>query len=1269
MTEFEAPNIEDVSLKDLFSFGVFPPPLHLAQDPDLENLEGIQGVIKTNSEGTIVKQYLEFKDIGSFLVRAFDDWVDRRIPELLREMFIDLPNGNRIIYDDLEVSKPHISGNNKLTSFFPDYARQNQLTYSISLKAMPYVITPNGRRPILKDKRHIGNVPVMLGSKYCWLHGLDKRDLLRVGEDPSTAKGYFIVEGKEKVIINREKMKTNKMIMYSTKTKQSIKPEVICRITFETVRDTSITNLTLKNEKGLRILKMYLSSINPFAVRVDRKYKRFTPDQKHVNVFHVFKYMSIIENTSDDDVLTYPEIIERYIYPFVAPERRSRVIAELAATVEFMNRQEEPHEVFKQMLGQKLIPMSGGGSKYTKQDLTRTEIRNEMKRIFNRDVFSNLNSYPSEYKLMNLGMMVARMGEYMAGYRDLDDRDSWTNKRLDSAGIMVGQFFKIKWGQLIKKPYEDMMKKVKKIPDDINPENIVNSIHGKDMTEAFIHGFTKKWSIKGLYARTNVVQDLKRDNKLSAISLLGRIDIESTHRERGTATSTRAVQPSQYGFICFVQTPEGGPCGIVKNIAITTELSVGSTFEVERYIIETMTSLRWKPSSKMSMVDAIYRSTKESGKYSRKVLRDMSFEKLFSIMNKLGLKSNSVAYLDVSGGGLSWENAINEDDEEIDAPVLFYLEDTTGRTNTFHVNGKFLGWCDGKRAFDIVYKMKLEKTIPYEISVSRNVYGDVSVYTDNSRPIRPLLTVNEAGDKLMLDVKKLRGKPFDEILTAGAVVYVDPEEQDLSGSIKVASSIQDIENFKKETRDARSDLEKAKSDLDNAIAKSLDASYYEEEYERAKSFYNTMFSRKQYTHCELHPQAILGFSASIIPSPQHNAAARSSYQSGMATQALSIYHSNHMNRFDGKTKLLAFPSNPLVTTEMEEVMGLGVSPQGESVIMAFMSWKGMTGEDSFVFSKRAIDLGLFRMVKYMTYTATISGSSISKNVTIDKLQRPRAFSNDREREKYHAIEDDGLPSIGTKLKEGDVVISIIKHIVETAKEHDISVKLGKGEEGIVDSIRRTEKANKDILITIKLRDVRIPQVGDKFAARNSQKGTISLIEPTELMPFTASGMVPNIIANPHSIPGRMTMSYLIEILTGKVAALTGMRINATPYEKFDLDSFFRLLEMMGYSRTGKEMMYSGITGRPMTVPIYIGPAYFQALRHHVKDKYQARGESGGVRGATRQPQQGKSKAGGLRFGEHFLPKSRCKTAAMSPARWRHIQIAGTSSFLHFHSRN
>jgi DNA-directed RNA polymerase II subunit RPB2 len=185
---------------------------------------------------------------------------------------------------------------------------------------------------------------------------------------------------------------------------------------------------------------------------------------------------------------------------------------------------------------------------------------------------------------------------------------------------------------------------------------------------------------------------------------------------------------------------------------------------------------------------------------------------------------------------------------------------------------------------------------------------------------------------------------------------------------------------------------------------------------------------------------------------------------------------------------------------------------------------------------------------------------------------------------------------------------------------------------MIDGVALTTGADGARFVKMRVRSVRIPQVGDKFASRHGQKGTVGITYTQEDMPFTAEGIVPDLIINPHAIPSRMTIGHLVEALMSKVAACVGQEGDSTPFTSVTVDNISRALHDCGYQSRGWEVMYNGHTGRQLKALIFLNPTYYQRLKHMVDDKIHSRGR-GPVQILTRQPTEGRARDGGLRFGE------------------------------------
>lgn len=394
----------------------------------------------------------------------------------------------------------------------------------------------------------------------------------------------------------------------------------------------------------------------------------------------------------------------------------------------------------------------------------------------------------------------------------------------------------------------------------------------------------------------------------------------------------------------------------------------------------------------------------------------------------------------------------------------------------------------------------------------------------------------------------------------------------------------------------------------------------------------------KYTHCEIHHSLLLGICASIIPFPQHNQAPRNIYQTCQGKQAMGINSTDVFKRMDAMNHVLHYPQKPIIYTQASELIGMNAMPAGVNVIIAIATHNGFNIEDSVVINRGAIERGLFHSTFYRTYKTDekkdLTALAEEKFCIPDKTRciglRQGSYTN---------LDTTGLIKEGSVVKGNDVIIGKMTPITKQAysnkknlKYKDTSVQVRHNEEGIVDKVVMTHNSDGYRLAKVKVRSIRIPEIADKLSSRHGQKGTIGYIEEEENMPFTEDGLIPDIIINPHAIPSRMTCGQLIEMVLSKVGALEGKYIDGTPFEKLEIDEIGSLLEDVGFDKSGNEVMYNGETGEKIKSKIFIGPCYYQRLKHLVHDKMHARAR-GPVNNLTKQPTGGRSRDGGLRLGE------------------------------------
>jgi DNA-directed RNA polymerase subunit B len=512
------------------------------------------------------------------------------------------------------------------------------------------------------------------------------------------------------------------------------------------------------------------------------------------------------------------------------------------------------------------------------------------------------------------------------------------------------------------------------------------------------------------------------------------------------------------------------------------------------------------------------------------------------------------------------------------------------------VDGNIIGYHNSSQA---MVKSFREKRRTGEISTEVNITyfnksqvstEEVHANSDEGRVRRPLIIVENRTPKLQpkhIEKIALGDWSWEDLVKSGCIEYLDAEEEE---NAFIAISYDDI---KPET-----------------------------------------------THLEIATYTILGICASTIPYPEHNQSPRNSYQAAMAKQALGVYGTNFHNRTDSRSHILHYPQVPLVQTENMDVMGYKQRPTGQNCVVAVLSFEGYNMEDAIIFNQAAIQRGLFRSTFYRIYEAEcrqyLGGLK-------DKFTTPEAGTRGYRGEQYYRLlEPDGIISLESQVVGGDVLIGRISppRFLEEYKEfevkgpsmRDTSVDMRPSETGIVDGIFVTESGEGSQLVKVRVRDQRIPELGDKFASRHGQKGVIGLIVPPENMPFTDEGITPDLIINPHAIPSRMTIGQFIESLAGKAAAARGKPGDGTPFANEEPSEVRNNLLKLGFSHTGSEVFYNGATGEKFVADIFVGVVYYQKLHHMVADKIHARAR-GQVQMLTRQPTEGRARGGGLRFGE------------------------------------
>lgn len=506
-----------------------------------------------------------------------------------------------------------------------------------------------------------------------------------------------------------------------------------------------------------------------------------------------------------------------------------------------------------------------------------------------------------------------------------------------------------------------------------------------------------------------------------------------------------------------------------------------------------------------------------------------------------------------------------------------------------YFSGDFMGKTFApKKITDNLRKKRRAGLINEQLNiVNYGEFREIRINTDTGRARRPLIIVESGKGKLTDDViKKLEKGEIDTsyLMRHGIMEYLDAEEEE---NTYIAMKAENLTSH--------------------------------------------------HTHLEVTPLAMLGLPATLIPYPGYNRGDRINYGAKMVGQSIGLPVANYLIRTDTKFNTLIYPQSPIIDTATSDI--LTQYPSGQNVVLAVMCWDGYNLNDAIVMNKSSVERGLLRSVYYRTYETEKKRYWGGQE---DEVAVPEpGIKGHRGEDAYKDLSDDGIINPETPVTSDSVLVgksSPLRFLsgeefaagVENKRETSITVRHGEG--GTADTVLITENTNGNQVLKVRVRDRRIPELGDKFASRHGQKGVISLMVPHEDMPFTAGGVVPDIIFNPHGVPSRMTIGQLLELLAGKTKALTGKDIKGTAFDHMKEDEIRNLLLTAGFRNDGKEILYDGRTGKAYKVLIFTGMGFYLKLDHMVANKLHARSR-GPVTLLTRQPTEGRAKRGGLRLGE------------------------------------
>ena len=1039
--------------------------------------------------------------------------------------------------DKLYFGKPIIYEKDGENHFmYPNEARLRNMTYAFTLHVdieavyKIYIKRKDGsgkydlhQHSTLLEKIYIGKFPIMLQSSQCILYNLSPEVRFNMGECKNDPGGYFIIDGKEKVIVCQEKFadnivyvqaNTNDIYSYSAK-----------------IRSVSENAAKPIRTLSVRMVEEQSTSFNGQIVVAIPNVRKPIP------LFIVMRALGVI---SDKEIIEYCLLdIEKY-----------DTMVEL-----FRPSVHDAGEIFTQQAALKYISSftkGGGGGANTYRALE----------ILTLYFLPHIGERNFKQKSLFLGYMTNKLLKVSTKVEKPTNRDSYLYKRLMVSGKLIYELFLEYYAlqqrdiRLTMDREHFKMKDTKKYRG-LNFLNLINDNQNKIfgnriVEEGFRRAFKGDWGSEAHTKRLGALQDLNRLSFFSAICQLRKTNVPLPG-DAAKIVGPRLLNSTQWGLLCPIHSPDGGNVGLHKHLALMTHITSGC-----------------------------------SGYPFIEYLRGED-------LNMKLLEECSIQYL--------------------------------SQTTKVLVNGAWVG-CT-LTPLEMVSTLRLRRrnglfniftSIGWHIEVN-----EIHIWTDAGRACHPLFPVYDDKISYQSDgiIEKILSKDYNW------------KELILGFGEKKKKTTQDncnIFNFK--------DLYNDSIDLSasQAIIEYLDTT--EMEGVKLATYYDKPedYIKKSVTHIEIHPSIILGVMANQIIFPSNNPYPRNAFSCGQSKQAVSLYNSNYQNRMDKSALVLHYGQNPLVRSRYLSYITNNEHPYGLNAIVAVMCYTGFNVEDAVIINEGALKRGLFRTTYFTTYESheenkkvgAISIENKFMDVVNENVLGLKAGYD------YSLLDSEsGLIRENVPVNDKTIIIGQAS-TSSTSSEYyiDESKKTKKGQLGYVDKSFLTEDENGNKLAKIRIRHHRTPAIGDKFCSRAGQKGTIGLILPESDMPFTAEGIRPDIIVNPHAMPSRMTIGHLVEALIAKTACMYGGVGDCTAFlQKGPKDKVFGdLLTKVGFSSTGNEIMYNGMTGEQLETEIYFGPTYYERLKHMVKDKinYRARGPRSVM---TRQTVGGRANDGGLRIGE------------------------------------
>jgi DNA-directed RNA polymerase II subunit RPB2 len=1040
-------------------------------------------------------------------------------------LYLGGKNGDKIYF-----GKPIIYDESHAHYMYPNQARLRNMTYGftihydVDVEFTFYVGDQKIQETIVLEKIYLGKFPIMLHSKLCVLRGMSTDVRFNAGECKNDLGGYFIIDGKEKVILCQEKFADN--MLYVRKGKDDDVYSYSCEV----------RSVSEDVSKPIRYTSVRM-------VAPDSKYSN---NQIVVDIPNVRKPIPLFILMRALGVLSDKSIIENCLLDL---EKNSDLIDSFIPSVHDANR------IFCQKTALEFI------ATFTKRQ-TVSSVLDILMNYFLPHIGEN-NFLDKAYYI---GFMVNKILMVSKGLEPPTDRDNFKFKRVETSGNLLYQLFreyyliqKREIALKIDKEFYYHKGTYRENFTSLITDNVRMIFSDRTVETGFKKAFKGNWGADVNTKRVGVVQDLNRLSWFTFISHLRKIILPMDSSSK--AVGPHLLHTSQWGFIDPIDTPDGGNIGLHKHMALSCAITNGTS---------GVPLIKWlRNNAELKLLQEC----------SRKILSDST--KVFVNGNWVG--------------------------------VVSYPIETVKLIKAYRRNG----------------------VIPVYTSVSfdseRNI---IFLYTDDGRLTRPILYKDEETNKVSFDNKKVIQMIEDKSYSWKQLVTGFKEKADPDFNIRNNILYFDIQQLYPSVNNIKEAL--AFFYDNKAVIDYVDTS--EEEGCLIAIKPGQLEDNKYYTNVELDPSLILGVMGNSIIYPENNPVTRDTFSCGQSRQAVSVYNTNYQVRMDKMGVILNYGETPLIKSRYLEYINREEQPYGVNAIVAIMCYTGYNVEDAILINEGAIQRGLFRTTYFTMYESHEEKSTqggVSAMSFFTNIESKQNIAGLKPGCDYSQLDKWGLIKENTPVNDETILIGKLTSVSSNRDAYiDDSYKPKKGQLGFVDKSFITDGEEGVRIAKVRVREERLPGIGDKMASRAGQKGTLGLIIPEQDMPFTKDGIRPDLIINPHAIPSRMTIGQLIETLFGKTCAQYGAFGDCTAFVNKGTHAklYGDMLVKAGFHSSANEIMYNGFTGQQINAEVYIGPTYYMRLKHMVKDKinYRARGKRTLL---TRQTNQGRADDGGLRIGE------------------------------------